>query len=214
MRLVRLLPERWQKFLHEAFKFGIVGALNTVVNFAVLNALILTVFPSGQLKANVIATVIATTASYFMNRHWTYGDRPKSALRREYALFFLMNGAGLAIELGVLGMTKYGLGMESLVAINAAKLLGLVLGTVFRFWAYRTFVFKPATAAAAPSQPLADNSATSGPVTSGPVQSEPVRNGFTALTDPLAAELGHRIDVALEAALALAADRARSAPRR
>jgi hypothetical protein len=43
----------------------------------------------------------------------------------------------------VLGLTKYGLGLETVVAINAAKLLGSVLGTVFRFWSYRTFVFKP-----------------------------------------------------------------------
>jgi putative flippase GtrA len=143
MRLVRLLPERWQKLLHEALKFGTVGALNLVVNFAVFNALILTVFPDGQLKANVIATLVALTMSFFMNRHWTYRDRPKDAVRREYTLFFLFNGVGLAIELGVLGLTKYGLGLETVVAINAAKLLGSVLGTVFRFWSYRTFVFKP-----------------------------------------------------------------------
>jgi putative flippase GtrA len=143
MRLVRLLPERWQKLLHEALKFGTVGALNLVVNFAVFNALILTIFPDGQLKANVIATLVALTMSFFMNRHWTYRDRPKDAVRREYTLFFLFNGVGLAIELGVLGLTKYGLGLETVVAINAAKLLGSVLGTVFRFWSYRTFVFKP-----------------------------------------------------------------------
>ncbi|MGC4761601.1 GtrA family protein [Micromonospora sp. DT46] len=149
MRLVRLLPERWQKFIHEALKFGIVGGVNTVINYAVFNVLALTVFVDGQLKATVIATVVATITSYLMNRHWTYRDRPKSAMRREYVLFFLFNGAGLLIELGVLAAAKYGLGLTSLLALNVAKTGGVLLATLFRFWSYRTFVFQPAPAHAA-----------------------------------------------------------------
>lgn len=143
MRLVRLLPERWQKFIHEALKFGIVGGINTVINYAVFNALALTVFVNGQLKATVIATIVATITSYLMNRHWTYRDRPKSALRREYVLFFLFNGAGLLIELGAVAAAKYGLGVHGLLALNVAKTVGVLLATLFRFWSYRTFVFQP-----------------------------------------------------------------------
>ncbi|AVT36739.1 GtrA family protein [Plantactinospora sp. BB1] len=142
MRFARLLPERWQKFLREVLKFGAVGGLNAAINYAVFNALALTVFADGQLKANVIATVVATVSSYLMNRHWTYRDRPKSAMRREYALFFLFNGAGLAIELGVLAVAKYGFGISSLLALNVAKTVGVGLATIFRFWSYRTFVFR------------------------------------------------------------------------
>ncbi|SBT54578.1 GtrA family protein [Micromonospora narathiwatensis] len=140
---VRLLPERWQKFIHEALKFGIVGGINTVINYAVFNALALTVFRDGQLKATVVATIVATITSYLMNRHWTYRDRPKAALRREYTLFFLFNATGLIIELGVLAAAKYGLGITSLLALNGAKTGGVLLATVFRFWSYRTFVFQP-----------------------------------------------------------------------
>lgn len=147
MRLVHLLPERWQKFIHEALKFGIVGGVNTVINYAVFNALALTVFVDGQLKATVVATIVATITSYLMNRHWTYRDRPKSAMQREYALFFLFNATGLLIELGVLAAAKYGLGVNSLLALNVAKTGGILLATLFRFWSYRTFVFQavPAT---------------------------------------------------------------------
>ncbi|MCF0096564.1 hypothetical protein B0E54_05431 [Micromonospora sp. MH99] len=143
MRLVRLLPERWQKFINEALKFGIVGGINTVINYAVFNVLALTVFVNGQLKATVIATVVATITSYLMNRHWTYRDRPKSALRREYVLFFLFNGAGLLIELGAVAAAKYGLGVHGLLGLNVAKTAGVLLATLFRFWSYRTFVFQP-----------------------------------------------------------------------
>jgi len=181
---VRLLPQRWQKFIHEALKFGIVGGLNTVVNFAVFNLLILTIFATGQLKANVAATVVATTTSYFMNRHWTYRDRPKSAIRREYVLFFAFNAAGLVIELAVLGLFKYGLGLTSVLALNIAKAGGIGLGTVFRFWSYRTFVFRPEVAtgiavAPQPREPLPDRE----------LLPQPVASEFDELTAPLEAEL-------------------------
>jgi putative flippase GtrA len=149
MRVDRLLSERWNKLIREALKFGIVGGINTVINFAVFNALALTLFHGGQLKANVVATVVATFTSYFMNRHWTYRDRPKAAIRRETALFVLFNASGLVIELGVLGIAKYGLGTESLLVLNVFKFLGLGLATIFRFYTYRTFVFKAAPAPAA-----------------------------------------------------------------
>ncbi|MDG4784529.1 GtrA family protein [Micromonospora sp. WMMD1102] len=162
MRFVRLLPERWEKFLREVLKFGAVGGLNFVINYAVFNALALTVFADGQLKANVIATVVATISSYLMNRHWTYRDRPKSAMRREYALFFLFNGAGLVIELGVLALAKYGFGITGLLALNVAKTVGVGLATVFRFWSYRTFVFRKSPGAAF------GPSGTPGPASGGP----------------------------------------------
>ncbi|MEV0397713.1 GtrA family protein [Polymorphospora rubra] len=166
MRFVRLLPDRWQKFLREAAKFGIVGGINTVINYVVFNALALTIFADGQLKATVIATIVATITSYLMNRHWTYRDRPKSAMRREYALFFLFNATGLAIELGVLALAKYGLGFHGLIALNIAKTIGVVLATLFRFWSYRTFVFRPVPAAAAASS-APDTSDSTRPATTG-----------------------------------------------
>lgn len=153
MRILRLLPERWQRFIREVLKFGTVGGINTVINFAVFNALALTVLADGQLKATVIAAVVATTSSYFMNRHWTYRDRPKSAIRREYVLFFLFNITGLLIEVGILALAKYGFGITGLLALNIIKIFGLVLGTIFRFWAYRTFVFRPASPAASAVEP-------------------------------------------------------------
>jgi putative flippase GtrA len=153
MRLVRHLPERWNKLVREALKFGIVGGANTILNYAVFNALALTVWQNGQLKATVVATIVATITSYFMNRHWTYRDRPKSAMRRETTLFVLFNTSGLIIELGVLAIAKYGLDIQHLLALNLFKTLGLAIATVFRFWSYRTFVFKPAPAGATVPSP-------------------------------------------------------------
>jgi putative flippase GtrA len=194
--------DRWRKLTHEVAKFGVVGGANTVINFVVFNALVLTVLQHGQLKANVVATVVATTASYFMNRHWTYRDRPKSALRREYTLFFLFNAAGLVIELAVLGAAKYGLGLTSLIALNIAKFGGLALGTAFRFWSYRTFVFRPVPSAARTPAPARPATAPVGaaPTTAAPTMDE----DFAELTAPLEVELDGPLAADLAAELARA----------
>jgi putative flippase GtrA len=137
------------------WRFGVVGAANVVVNFVVFNALALTLFPGGELKANIVATAVATTTSYLMNRGWTFRHRKTSRIPREYVLFFAFNAAALAIELGVMAAAKYGLGLTTLWALNLAKAAGLGLGTVFRFWTYRSFVFAGSPAPAAAPRPAA-----------------------------------------------------------
>jgi putative flippase GtrA len=142
VRLDRLLPQRLRTLAPEMVKFGIIGGLNVVVNWVAFNLLLLLpLFADGQLKAKVIATGIAIVSSYFMNRHWTYKDRDKSAAHREFVLFLGFNLAGMLIELAVMAMTKYVFGLTSWLAINAAFAVGLGLGTVFRFFTYRTWVF-------------------------------------------------------------------------
>lgn len=170
MRLVPWLPERWHALTREIAKFGTIGVVNLIVNIGVANLLWLTVLRDGEVKAKAIATVVATTSAYFMNRHWTYRDRPKSTLRREYTLFFVFNLVGLVIETTVLYLAKYGLHLTHILALNVFAGVGIALGTIFRFWAYRTHVFKPhdepvgATATAAPAEPIIPAAATPPPV--------------------------------------------------
>ena len=142
--LLRRVPERFHAITDELAKFGTIGLINLVVNFAVFNLLWLTVLRSGELKAKAVATIVATTCAYFLNRHWTYRDRPKATLRREYTLFFLFNAVGLVIEVTVVGVAKYGFHQTHIVVLNLCTAVGIALGTIFRFWAYRTHVFKPA----------------------------------------------------------------------
>ena len=134
---LRRLLDGWRRLIREFAKFGIIGAANTVLDYAIFNAL----YGIGPLKAQIISTSVAATSSYFMNRHWTFRHRARSGLRREYTLFFVFNAIGLAIALAVLGVTKYGLGLDTRFAGNVAKTVGLVLGTLFRFWSYRKWVF-------------------------------------------------------------------------
>jgi putative flippase GtrA len=137
-----MLPARFHGLTKEVAKFGIIGVINVVVNLGVANVLVKTLFEGSEVKAKAVAAIVATTSAYFMNRHWTYRDRPKSTLRREYTLFFFFNLIGLLIESGSVAVSKYWLHETSSLAFNVASGIGIALGTLFRFWSYRTHVFK------------------------------------------------------------------------
>ena len=146
------VPARFHKIGDEIAKFGTIGIINIFVNSAVVNLLWLTPWLHGsQVKAKAVATVVAATSAYFMNRHWTYRNRPKSSLRREYTLFFAFNLVGLLIEVGAVSVAKYWLHRTDLLVLNIFSLIGIGLGTMFRFWAYRTHVFKLEPAAPSPA---------------------------------------------------------------
>jgi putative flippase GtrA len=146
--ILRRLPTRFHAITDEIAKFGTVGVINLVVNFAVFNALLIAIH-GAEVKAKAVATVVATTCAYFLNRYWTYRNRPKTTLRREYGLFFFFNAIGLVIEVSFVAGAKYGFNETNLVLLNACSFLGIAVGTVFRFWAYRTHVFKKDETAAA-----------------------------------------------------------------
>jgi putative flippase GtrA len=163
VRLMRILPERWQRLVPEMTKFAVIGAINTAVDIAILNALLWI----GPLKAKIVSTVVATTLSYLMNRRWTFASRQRGKVHREYLLFFGLNAIGWIIQMAPIGFAKYGLGFseESLeladwIAFNLANLIGTFFGMLFRFWSYRTFVFKKPDAS---TVPLAATTAGAGP---------------------------------------------------
>lgn len=140
--LNRAVRERFGHLLHELAKFGVVGAVAYLVDLTTFNALRSGALESKPLTAKAISTVVATTVAYFGNRHWTFRHRERQGMRKEYALFFGFNAVGLAIALSCLGTSHYLLDLTSPLADNiSANVVGMALGTIFRFWAYRRFVF-------------------------------------------------------------------------
>ena len=139
------LPSRFpalRRLARELARFGTVGAFGVVVNTAVFN-LCLRVLDVPSVRSGVVATAVATGTNYLGNRYWAYRHADKQRLHRELVLFLLFSGIGLVIENGALALSHYGLGFTSPFADNVAKyVVGLGLGTLFRFWSYRTWVFR------------------------------------------------------------------------
>lgn len=145
MSLLRTLETRIRGLFAELAKFGTVGALSLLVDIAVFNAVLAVI--DKPLTAKIVSTVFSATNAFLLNRAWSFKHRERTTMRREYGLFFGLNVVGLVISLLCLAISHYLLGFESRLADNiAANGVGLVLGTMFRFWSYRRFVW------AAPAQ--------------------------------------------------------------
>lgn len=139
MTYVRRLYERFTHLIHEAAKFGVVGGIGFLITEAGTNLLQV---PLGWLGANTIATVVAACVTFAGNRYWTFRHRDRENVGREYVIFFVMNAIGLGIQLACLGFANYVLGRTDKLWLNVALLIGIVLGTLFRFWSYRTWVWR------------------------------------------------------------------------
>ncbi|WP_371497392.1 GtrA family protein [Kitasatospora sp. NBC_00374] len=135
------LVQRLHGISGEMIKFGVVGLSGVAVNFAVfwicINGLGL-----ASLRSNIAATLVAIATNYLGYRYWLYRDRDAASRKREITLFLLFSGAGMLIETGILGFSVYALGLTTHLEQLAAKVVGLGAGTVFRFFSYRTWVFK------------------------------------------------------------------------
>lgn len=154
----RSIPAPLQPFtglIHQFSKFGTVGLMALVIDVGVFNLLMFAgggLMADKPLSAKAIAVVVATTFSYGLNRNWTFSDRGgRTSKLHEYLLFFGLNGVAMLITLAVLWFSHYALGLTSPLADNiSANVVGLALGTVFRFWSYRKWVFPPEVEQQAP----------------------------------------------------------------
>lgn len=141
MNLLRTAYLRWRVLVHEVAKFGVVGAVCYFIDAGLFNVFH-AAFGWGPLTSKALSTIIAATCAYLGNRHWSFSHRARTGVRREYALFIVLNAVGLLIALACLGFTYYVLGLTSLFAQNiAGNVIGTGLGTLFRFWAYKRYVF-------------------------------------------------------------------------
>lgn len=136
--------------LTQLTRFGLVGLIGLVIDVSVFNLLRVTVLSpeamhEGPVIAKVISTSLAIVANWMGNRHWTFARERRGHLAREGVEFFLVSFGGMLIGLFCLWMSHYVLGYQSLLADNiSSNVVGLALGTAFRFWGYRVWVFREA----------------------------------------------------------------------
>jgi putative flippase GtrA len=91
----------------------------------------------------------ATCVTFTGNRYWTYRHRRSEGqgFARESGTFIVMNVIGIGIQEGLVALATYGLGWKDGFSYNAATVIGIGIATLFRLYAYRTFVFRVSTPA-------------------------------------------------------------------
>lgn len=125
----------------EILKFGIIGGIAFVIDVGVMNLLRHTVLEDKPSTAKVISATLATLFAWAGNRTWTFRHRRSRPMHHEVALFFVTNIIAMVIGVGSIAFSHYVLDLTSLFADNVANIVGIGLGTIFRFWAYRQYVF-------------------------------------------------------------------------
>ena len=129
----------------EVLTFLAVGGTGYVVDVTAFNVLraagpLATMDPS---VARTLAVVAAMTVTYVGNRAFTWSGSANR--RREVGLFVLFNVIAFGFSVVALVVSHDLLGFTSRLADNiSANVIGLALGTAFRFVTYKAFVFAPA----------------------------------------------------------------------
>jgi putative flippase GtrA len=172
--------------VREMLKFGVVGAVAFVIDLGGYNLLVFGphllgmfsqqstqgVLHDKPLTAKIIAATAATVVAWVGNRLWTFRHRRNRQAGQEIALYFLFNAVGMVISVACLGISRYVFDLHTQLADNITNILGIVLGTLFRFWSYRKFVF------AGLEEDLP------GPTKLHPAELDPAATGRLGQTDP------------------------------
>ena len=134
------LRKRFADLIPELAKFGVVGLAGSVIDLggAAYQHGALGV---GPMVSKGLAIIAATVVTYLGSRFWTFRHRANQALLREGVLFAALNVVGLAIAECVIAFVTYGLDMKGTLAYNAASVAGTGLGTIFRYFSYKKWVF-------------------------------------------------------------------------
>ena len=138
MSLWRRLSASGQILVKEIGAFGLIGLIGVVIDLSIFAWL----SPHGALKAKCISTVVATAFSYVGNRYFSFSHRARSGIARETSFFFAINVIVLIVSELIIALfvypLHYGHGSRMVFAVNVAT---IGMGTVFRFWSYKRFVF-------------------------------------------------------------------------
>jgi putative flippase GtrA len=141
--LVKYISDIYRRFtvlIHEVLKFAVVGGIGFVVQIGVTDGLHLGL-GMGPVSATAIGYVISAAVTFLGNRHWAFKHRQGKGLRHETLMFVFLNAIALGIQEAVVAIVHYGMNQTGGVAFNIATLIGIGLGTIFRLWSYRKFVF-------------------------------------------------------------------------
>ena len=85
---------------------------------------------------------MSTLVAWVGNRLWTFRHRRSRQAGHELALYLMFNVVAMVISVACLGVSRYVFGLHSQLADNVTNIFGIILGTLFRFWSYRKFVFE------------------------------------------------------------------------
>jgi putative flippase GtrA len=93
---------------------------------------------------------VATLVSYGLNRGWSFRTRGGRERHHEAVLYVFISGISVAVYAAPLWISRYVLNLripsvtlltEHMADFVSGQIVGVLIGMVFRWWAFRRWVF-------------------------------------------------------------------------
>jgi len=129
----------FRELFWQVFRYGIVGATNTGIDFGIYTFLtrIVPFFETRILFANAISFTVTLTWAFYWNRRWTFRHTATDFAQR-YTRFFLVSLGGLGWSNITLGFLVHQLGWYDLWAKAATIIVSFAWNfTMHRLWTFR-----------------------------------------------------------------------------
>jgi len=130
--------------LRQFFRLGMVGGMNTVVDFGIFNVLLF-LLPDERWEPSAAVTIsyIAATAfSYVLNRRWTFELDGTWGSSRETGAFYIVNTIALAATLAIVEGAQVLWGPLTVLQLNLAKFAAVIVILFPKYAGYRDLVFR------------------------------------------------------------------------
>jgi putative flippase GtrA len=139
-------------------KFGLVGVLNTLIDFLIFN-LLSGEFAFSLVAANLVSTTAAMSISFLANKHVVFEQR-QGSLVKQAAIFYVVTAFGLyVLQTGTIAILtdiwlqpvhaitlaahKFGFtGHDAFLIKNSAKAAATVISLGWNYVMYKKVVFK------------------------------------------------------------------------
>jgi putative flippase GtrA len=136
----------WDGLVRYAVKFGVIGLIGFFIDAGIFTLLRVGTFGDGwwsqAIAAKVISTSFAIVFNWVGNRYWTFREHRRKNFVLEAIEYIVVSVGGLLISLACLYISHHVLGLTTVLADNiSANVIGLGLGTIFRFLLYRYWVY-------------------------------------------------------------------------
>ncbi len=141
--------QRYGPLAYQFLRFGVVGVLNTGIDFIILNVLsAIFQVTSGPLiiPLKFVAFLAANVNSYFINKKWTFKDNSGGEGAKKFSQYLAVSIIGALINIAVVYLitTKMepSFGLSDKLWLNAANLVATGLSLIWNFIGYKLIVFK------------------------------------------------------------------------
>lgn len=130
--------DNFKKLMQQAVRFGLVGVLNTLIDYAVYSLLLLIPFVREHyVIAQVIGYCAGLANSLYFNKKWTFAQKERVS-KGQLVAFLAVNLAALGVSTAVLVAAQEWMGLGPYIG----KIVATLFSMAVNFLGNKVMVFK------------------------------------------------------------------------